>query len=451
MGFILTILEGQEKGRHFRFDQDKVLVGRVPENDLVLYEGGVSRVHCEIVRQGDDYILRDMNSANGTYLNDRETKENKLKQADQIEVGPIIFSFSTWEEHATSPAVGDTAHLRPDNTIARQEIEAKSTVAFRPEDLEELAQVRQARRTLLQKGKRAKHDSPKKTRLISKFIQHFTSMPLSLKLVWVFLSMLTLLFWGMAWQGLQEKASTRTQHNIFALVVDTAALSFGAGKVDHYNPHGVGFRFEYRGGRTILRCSVKDIVNSHHIQILLNGHEVAFLARSAGWTRGLLYALPLSLLKRGENILEFKQTAPKEPHGRWVVSQISIRQESLPPPDLPEAKRLFELAKATYETRSVAPQNLYKSITYFEQGLLHLAQISPPPTLRTSIEAALTEAEKSLKAIHSRYIFSVQKAKRFGRYAEAKEALEALLSYYPEPSDPRHTKLQSDLRALREP
>ena len=62
MAVRLRITEGRGEGQDFVFTQPRVSVGRIPDNDLVLYDTGVSRYHCEIVNEKGTFMLRDIGS-----------------------------------------------------------------------------------------------------------------------------------------------------------------------------------------------------------------------------------------------------------------------------------------------------------------------------------------------------------------------------------------------------
>ena len=60
-----------ETGQAFPLDQDVITIGRKSGNSIVLEDDlKVSRHHCAMFREAGDYIIRDMGSSNGTYLND---------------------------------------------------------------------------------------------------------------------------------------------------------------------------------------------------------------------------------------------------------------------------------------------------------------------------------------------------------------------------------------------
>ena len=66
-------------------------IGRSTICDIQISDPNTSKVHCEIVRQGNEIIIRDLGSKNGTYVNSRKITEVKLANDDEIRVGQIVF------------------------------------------------------------------------------------------------------------------------------------------------------------------------------------------------------------------------------------------------------------------------------------------------------------------------------------------------------------------------
>ena len=66
-----------------------ISVGRLADNTLQIEDASVSSHHAELVREGDDYLLRDLDSTNGTFLNGAAHSEGKLKEGDQVRFGNI--------------------------------------------------------------------------------------------------------------------------------------------------------------------------------------------------------------------------------------------------------------------------------------------------------------------------------------------------------------------------
>src|SRR5918993_1701733 len=87
------VLQAREKGRRFELPDQAALVGR-ESRALPLSDNTVSRRHAELVPGDDGWILRDLGSSNGTYINGlRVTNRYQLKLGDQIRVGRTLMVF----------------------------------------------------------------------------------------------------------------------------------------------------------------------------------------------------------------------------------------------------------------------------------------------------------------------------------------------------------------------
>jgi len=89
----LLVLQGPDKGRRFELPDAPALVGR-DSRQLPLTDNTVSRRHAELIPGTDSWILRDLGSSNGTYINGtRVTNRYMLKLGDQIRVGRTLMVF----------------------------------------------------------------------------------------------------------------------------------------------------------------------------------------------------------------------------------------------------------------------------------------------------------------------------------------------------------------------
>jgi hypothetical protein len=70
-------------------------IGRLPESDVVVSDPNASRRHAEIRRAGNDVVLVDLNSTNGTRVNGATVRERKLADGDQIVIGTTVLRFET--------------------------------------------------------------------------------------------------------------------------------------------------------------------------------------------------------------------------------------------------------------------------------------------------------------------------------------------------------------------
>lgn len=88
-------LRAQDRGLEFSLE-DFNLLGRSQDASIRLTDGGVSRQHATIRRDGNLYWLADLGSANGSFVNDvAVTTARALRHGDRIQVGACVFVFET--------------------------------------------------------------------------------------------------------------------------------------------------------------------------------------------------------------------------------------------------------------------------------------------------------------------------------------------------------------------
>ena len=89
---MLIIESGQLAGQRWLLDSDSIVIGReVGEVDLLLPERQVSRKHAKIERTEEGFMLADMASKNGTFLNGKEVREPKrLQDGDEIQIALCV-------------------------------------------------------------------------------------------------------------------------------------------------------------------------------------------------------------------------------------------------------------------------------------------------------------------------------------------------------------------------
>lgn len=85
--WILVGLSGPAKGSEYVLLADEIKIGRTEENDIVLPEKSVSRHHASLFIGQDGFWLQDMNSKNGTFLNQEKITKTSLKRNDAIKIG----------------------------------------------------------------------------------------------------------------------------------------------------------------------------------------------------------------------------------------------------------------------------------------------------------------------------------------------------------------------------
>ncbi len=74
---------------------EPITIGRLPESTIVINDPNASRRHAEIRRSGNDVMVVDLNSTNGTRVNGATIRERVLSDGDQVVIGTTVLRFET--------------------------------------------------------------------------------------------------------------------------------------------------------------------------------------------------------------------------------------------------------------------------------------------------------------------------------------------------------------------
>ncbi|MFN9789301.1 MAG: FHA domain-containing protein, partial [Pirellulaceae bacterium] len=91
----LYVLRGKEYGKHWSIPDSGGTIGRGEENDLVLTDTEVSRNHSSIRPWDQGWILEDLRSSNGSFVNGQRCDQRKLEHGDRIQLGQTLLIFTT--------------------------------------------------------------------------------------------------------------------------------------------------------------------------------------------------------------------------------------------------------------------------------------------------------------------------------------------------------------------
>ena len=84
---VLVVTRGPNIGVRYLLADSVVRAGRHPESDIFLDDITVSRRHAEFVRSDSGYMVRDVGSLNGTYVNRERIEETALSSGDEVQIG----------------------------------------------------------------------------------------------------------------------------------------------------------------------------------------------------------------------------------------------------------------------------------------------------------------------------------------------------------------------------
>jgi pSer/pThr/pTyr-binding forkhead associated (FHA) protein len=84
---------GGRSGETYTLRGERVTIGRHPDAAIFLDDVTVSRNHAVVVREGDDWVIVDEGSLNGTYVNRRRGDRTVLSDGDEIQIGKYKFTY----------------------------------------------------------------------------------------------------------------------------------------------------------------------------------------------------------------------------------------------------------------------------------------------------------------------------------------------------------------------
>lgn len=88
--WVFTVIEGNDQGRQFIAATPELKIGRQPENHICLSDPRVSRFHALIKVKDSHLIIKDLQSTNGTLVNNVRIRRHKLQPGDLIKLGETI-------------------------------------------------------------------------------------------------------------------------------------------------------------------------------------------------------------------------------------------------------------------------------------------------------------------------------------------------------------------------
>jgi adenylate cyclase len=92
MSVARLVTEGQHPPQEFPLGV-RTTIGRTPDNDIEISNVSVSRHHAVVTFADNKYVIADLRSGNGTFVNDERIDQRLLAEGDRVEIGPTIFVF----------------------------------------------------------------------------------------------------------------------------------------------------------------------------------------------------------------------------------------------------------------------------------------------------------------------------------------------------------------------
>ena len=100
---LLVVRRGPNAGSRFLLDRPTTSAGRHPDSDIFLDDVTVSRRHAEFRRDSGEFVVVDVGSLNGTYVNREPVDTAVLANGDEVQIGKFRLVFLT----GADPGAGD--------------------------------------------------------------------------------------------------------------------------------------------------------------------------------------------------------------------------------------------------------------------------------------------------------------------------------------------------------
>jgi hypothetical protein len=84
---------GGREGEAIPLDTDVLTIGRSPHSDIFLDDVTVSRHHARVMRDEGGFLVEDLNSLNGTYVNRKRIERHRLVEGDELQIGKFKLAF----------------------------------------------------------------------------------------------------------------------------------------------------------------------------------------------------------------------------------------------------------------------------------------------------------------------------------------------------------------------
>ena len=426
----MVVLGGRNDGYRYTFEQDIVTVGRDRTQDMVLLDPSVSRTHFRIRFTVEGFLLRDLESANGTLLNGRWLdNETGLSNGDKIEAGRFRFRFESGACQEVSTAPTKSGKSRPPR------LATSSTGGASP--------IPKSRST--KSGVAGKTGGLKQRWLVLDRKLRVTILAVTaIMVIAVTLKVITR-------KGREETPSATAPHDTI-LIKYNASISrkiYGLGPHDKQHAKAVQIRFPFTGGRLTLSYSAWNLAHEKELGIRVNNQHVAHGPVCPQRWEPLSLRIPRSILKRdSSNILSFinYDNIGKRKNKFWEITDIQLSENPLPPPNPEKADKQLKLGLAFYQARKVAPANLYKAWKHLQASMDLVELMANKPPFYQDAQDHVMVIDRMLQKAYNGCIAGVNRQIRVNRPSMARELLQRCLQQFPALNSTRRRRLEKLMR-----
>ena len=144
---MLVIVEGNNKGAAYKLGQRMLTIGRSPQNLIQIIDPMVSRRHASVRWNGESYVVTDLESKNGIYVNGKKVKEAVLSIGDELRLGDTVFELVEDRQDVEDSVLARRVAKGEEIEQSTMHIDVASIQGYAqggPVDVDQVAQVREA-------------------------------------------------------------------------------------------------------------------------------------------------------------------------------------------------------------------------------------------------------------------------------------------------------------------
>jgi pSer/pThr/pTyr-binding forkhead associated (FHA) protein len=402
MAFKLSIEQGKGRGKAFDFDAEQITIGRTEENDVVLYEQGVSRRHARISRSEGRYYVEDLESANGTLLNGNKIQKEELNDGDRIGIGEVVFRYGAEEQASAgegstrivSISKEDRAKPRPKTTASpTTQNRALPAGTPRPDALGGA--------------------------LDRRYVVIFVAVALILAIAWAALN------------GPHTKVTDRQQCPSTLDLADVKGLVFGTSSESVCTPAGNEIRFGFNSApRTKYIFSYSAFyTDTGEVEVLLNDkHLRQSPLSSTRRSKRDEVVIDESAIKSGPNIITFKS----KKSGEWGIERLDLIPVPIDQASREQGGQHLSQGVDLYQQKNVAASNLYAAFVELRQARKYLEGLpdpKPPEYLEAKEQAIKVEEE--LDQLCSQRMWGAKRFQTYKKFEAAADQYKYLVAAFP--------------------
>jgi hypothetical protein len=492
MGFSLTIQEGKDLGREYSFDQPEVSIGRTAENDVVLYDPGVSRRHVVIrCESGGAVFVQDLGSANGTQVNGNPVTEEQLQSGDLLSVGPVVFAFSVLAVAGSTRIVdsekvesGRRKRALEKSAPAQLETTGRMSAAKRGNGARPLPAVKSPAAVPAARnrtgGAPAARPKPQAAPMLAserarlrrqnagffgRIRLFFIEAPRPVRIgaiavmALIGLGLFAFLVNRILNPAHVEVLNPDHSHDMFKISDQPTKEIYGYGEefgVTIQTKDELHLNFEPAESIPVvyyLKFEAHGVERKEEVEITLNGVHLSYVTPSMGdYTKAQRLKLPKKYLHAGvpnEIVLDNTENPPNST--TWAIAKIKLIIRPLPgcTPDecIREAKKQYDFADGWLQKKDIAAENRFLAWQALHKCLLFLEQVEPKPDLYALAGQTLRDVEKDLDSLCSRIMMTAKRAEELRDRKTALNTYKGGLMYFPQADDehPCRGKLQEKI------